>query len=108
MTGLCRHEVVGMGQMGTTETDTVGGDTMKEEGKIGGKQAETTITEGKMMIGVVEENGLEIIIMVETGKIRGGKDVGKNRLYMREVVKGEDPTVKVKKPKTKEIMLGKV
>ena len=92
--------------MGMTETDT-GGDTTMEEGRIGGKRAETTITEDRM-IGMVEENGLEIIIMEETGKIRGGKDVGKNRLYMREVVKGEDPTVKVKKPKTKEIILGKV
>ena len=107
MTGLCRHEGVGKGKMGMTETDT-GGDMTMEEGRIGGKRAETTIIKGKMIEVAVEENGLEIIIMVKTGKIRGGKDVGKNRLYMREVVKGEDPTVKVKKPKTKEIMLGKV
>ena len=80
-----------------------------EEGRIGGKQAEATIIKDKMIGVVEEEKGLEIIIMVRTGKIRGGKDIGKSHLCMiEEIVEGENPTVKVKKPKTKEIMLGKV
>ena len=76
--------------MEAREMDTDGGMTM-EEGRIGGMQAEVTMVKGKTIEGGEEENGVEIIIMARTGKIRGGKE-GKSRPYMiEETVKGGDP-----------------
>ena len=90
MKDLCKHKEVAKGQMGMKETVT-GGDMMMEKGRIGGTQAEATMVKGKTIEGGEEENGVEIIIMALTGKIRGGKE-GKSRPYMiEETVKGRDP-----------------
>ena len=108
MKDLCKHKEVAWGQMVMKETVT-GEDTMMEEGRIGGNQEEATTIEGKMIGLVKEENGLEIIIMVRIGKIRGGKGIDKSHLCMiEETMEGGNPTVKIKKPKMKGAILGKV
>ena len=108
MKDLCKHKEVAKGQMVMKETVT-GEDTTMEEGRIDGKQAEATIIKGKMIEVVEEENGLEIIIMVRIGKIRGGKGIDKSHLCMiEETMEGGNPTLKIKKPKTKAVTLGKV
>ena len=92
------------------ETVTAGGDMTIEEGRIGGRQAEATIIKGKTIEVVEEETGLEIIIMVETGKIRGLKGTEKSHLYMKEeTAKGGGPISNhEKQPNRKAVTPGKV
>ena len=92
------------------ETVTAGGDTTMGEGRIGGRQAEATIIKGKIIEIVEEETGLEIIIMVETGKIRGLKDIEKSHRCMKEeTAKGGGPISNhEKQPNRKAVTPGKV
>ena len=91
MKDLCKHKEVAKGQMAMKET--AGGDMTREEGRIGGRQAEATIVKGKTIEVVEEENGIETTIMARTGSwIRGGKEIGKSRPYTKEeTAKGGDP-----------------
>ena len=92
------------------ETVTAGGDMTMEEGRIGGRQAEATIVRGKMIEVVEEETGLEIIIMVGIGKIRGLKDIEKSHRCMKEeTAKGGDLiSNNEKQPNRKAVTPGKV
>ena len=95
--------------MGARETDTGGGMTM-EEGRVDGRQAEATIVRGKMIEVVEEETGLEIIIMVRIGKIRGENGIEKSHLHMKEeTAKGGGPISNhEKQPNRKAVTPGKV
>ena len=75
--------------MGMTEMDT-GEDMKMADDTIDGIRIGIIIIAKDKMIGVVEEeNGIESIIMIRTGKIR--EDTGKSRLHMTEEMKGGDP-----------------
>ena len=91
------------------ETVTAGDMTM-DEGTIGGRQAEATMVKGKMIEVVGEETGLEIIIMVGIGKIRGLKDIEKSHRCMKEeTAKGGGPISNhEKQPNSKAVTPGKV
>ena len=90
MQDLWRYEEAEEVQMGMKEMYTEEG-MMMEDGKIDGIQIEIIIITKDEMIGAIEENGIEnIIMMVRTGKIRG--DTGKCRLCMiGETATGGDP-----------------
>ena len=95
--------------MGMKET-VIGEDMTMGEGKIGGMQTEATMVKGKMIEVVEEETGLEIIIMVGIGKIRGLKDIEKSHRCMKEeTAKGGGPISNhEKQPNRKAVIPGKV
>ena len=83
---------MGMTGMGTGEDMTMADD------RIDGIRIGIIIIAKDKMIGVVEEeNGIESIIMIRTGKIR--EDTGKSRLHMTEEMKGGDPITNPKPKK---------